>query len=202
MSIHVSILGFLARPVRVWAKRFRVAQEAVAAVEFALIMPLLLTLYLGSLELSQLITTDQRITNIAGTVGDLVSRSNGEVTAASLTDYFTAATAIISPLPTTGLAQVVTEYSINASTSKATVIWSQAYNGGTAKLAGTVYNANTVVPASMTTISKGSYVIASEAKYPYTPLLGLFFKTSFTLWHQNFYAPRYAAIICYNTTTC
>lgn len=196
------VLRILTQQAMAWIKRLVRAQEAVAAVEFAMIMPLLLTLYLGSLELSQLITTDQRITNIAGTVGDLVSRSNGEVTAASLTDYFTAATAIISPLPTTGLTQVVTEYSINASTGKATVIWSQPYNGGTAKLAGTVYNANTVVPVSMTNISKGSWVIASEAKYPYVPLLGLFFKTSFTLYHQNFYAPRYAAIICYNTTTC
>jgi Flp pilus assembly protein TadG len=198
----MSIPRHMARRLKAWAARLALAQEAVAAVEFALIMPLMLTLYLGSLELSQLITVDQRVTNIAGTVGDLVSRSNGTVTAASLTDYFTAATAIISPLPTTGLTQVVTEYSIDATTGKATVKWSRAYNGGTAKLAGTVYNASTVVPVSMTSISKGSWVIASEATYPYIPLLGLFFKTSFTLYHQNFYAPRYAAVICYITTTC
>ena len=183
-------------------KHFGRAQEAVAAVEFALIMPMLITLYLGSLELSQLITVDQRITTIAGTVGDLVSRANGSVSAASLTDYFQAATAIISPLPTTGLTQVVTEYYIDPTTLKATVKWSQAYNGGTAKLAATVYNANTVVPASMTNVSKGGYVISSEAAYPYTPLLGLFFKTAFPLYHQNFYAPRFAAIICYNSSSC
>ena len=196
------VLGRLTQWLKTQSARLAPAQEAVAAVEFALIMPLMLTLYLGSLELSQLITVDQRITNIAGTVGDLVSRKNGWVAAADLTDYFAAATAIISPLSTTGLTQVVTEYYIDPTTSTAKVKWSQSYNGGTAKVANTVYTANTIVPASMTSISKGSYVIASEATYPYIPLLGLFFKPSFTLYHQNFYAPRYAAIICYNTSTC
>ena len=180
------------------ARRFPGAREAVAAVEFALVMPLLLMLYLGSLELSQLINIDQRVTNIAGTVGDLVSRTNGTIAAATLTDYFKAATAIISPFPTTGLTQVVTLVKVDASTSVATVVWSQAYNGGTAKIVNSVYGP-AALPTAITSISKGSYVVVSEANYPYLPLLGLFFKSTFNLYHQNFYAPRYASKICYVT---
>lgn len=180
------------------AKRFPGAREAVAAVEFALVMPLLLLLYLGSLELSQLISIDQRVTNIAGTVGDLVSRTNGTIAAATLTDYFQASTAIISPFLTTGLTQVVTLVKVDATTGVATVVWSQAYNGGTAKIVNSVYGPTTL-PTAITSISKGSYVVVSEVNYPYLPLLGLFFKSTFNLYHQNFYAPRYAGKICYVT---
>jgi len=183
------------------AARFGAAQEAVAAVEFALVLPIMLMMYLGSLELSSAITIDQRVTNVAGAVGDLVAREKGEITASELTDYFTAATAIMQPFSTTSLKQVVTVVSVS-STGTTTVKWSQGYNGGVAKTAGSAYPNVNPIPTAMINISKSNYVIVSEASYTYKPLLGWFFKTSFNLYHQNFYLPRYAAVICYNATTC
>ena len=121
--------------VIVRVRQFHRAEKAVAIVEFALVMPLMLTMYLGSIELSSLISVDQRVTNIAGTVGDLVSRSNAEVKAADLTDYFAAAATIISPYATTNLKQVVSLVYVDTS-GVTTVKWSQPYNGGTAKTVG------------------------------------------------------------------
>ncbi|MGN6100551.1 MAG: TadE/TadG family type IV pilus assembly protein [Devosia sp.] len=183
------------------AKRFAKAREGVAAVEFALVMPLMLTLYLGSTELTQLINVDERITNIAGTVGDLVARSDGQVTASDLTDYFQAAQAIIAPFSGTSLKQVVSLVYVNSS-GVTTVKWSQAYNGGTARTVGQPYPSSPGIATSMIAISKSNYVIVSEASYSYQPLLGLFFRSPFTLYHQNYYLPRYPGIICYNTSTC
>jgi hypothetical protein len=182
-------------------RRFGKAREAVAAVEFALIMPFLLTLYLGSLELSQLINVDMRVTTIAGTVGDLVARSNGSISATTLADYFQASQAIIAPFSTTGLAQVVSVVTVN-STGVTNVLWSQGYNGGTAKTAGSAYPGPHAIPLAMINISKSNWVIVAEASYTYKPLLGFFFKSPFSLYHQNFYLPRFASKICYNTTTC
>ena len=138
---------------------------------------------------------------MAGAVGDLVAREKGEVTATDLTDFFQAATAIMNPYSTTALKQVVSLVYVSSS-GVTTVKWSQAYNGGTAKTAGVAYPTTNAIPAAMINISKSNYIIVSEASYTYKPLLGWFFKSAFNLYHQNFYLPRYAAIICYNTTTC
>ena len=126
---------------------------------------------------------------------------NGEITASNLADYFQAAQSIIAPFSNTGLTQVVSLVSIS-STGVTNVLWSQAYNGGTAKTVNQPYPGPHAIPASMLSISYSNYVIVSEASYSYLPLLGLFFKTPFSLYHQNFYLPRYPGKICYNTTTC
>ncbi|MDR3472848.1 MAG: pilus assembly protein [Devosia sp.] len=194
-------LGYAIGQLAGLVRRFAKSGEATAAIEFAAVMPVMLLMYLGSLELSDAISVDQRVTNVAGTVGDLVARENGEITATDLSDYFQAATAILSPFPTTTLTQVVTLVAVS-NTGVTTVKWSQPYNGGTAKTVGQAYPATNAIPAAMLNISHNNYIIVSEASYSYKPLLGWFFKNSFNLYHQNFYLPRYAKIICYDTATC
>jgi Flp pilus assembly protein TadG len=166
--------------------RFGAAREGVAAVEFALILPFMLALYVGSIELSDLINVDRRITVIAGTVGDLVSREKGTLTETEMTDYFTAAEEIITPYSTTGLKQIVTCVKIS-STGVATVEWSRASGGATAKTAGAVMT----LPTAITNISKNGYIIVSETGYSYKPLMGIIFTTAVNLYRQNFHLPRF-----------
>lgn len=191
-----------ARRVAALLGRFGAAREAVAAVEFALILPIMLTLYLGSIELSQLINMDQRVTNIAGTVGDLAARANGTLKNSDLQNYFSAATAIIAPFTTTGLQQVVSEVQVNTDgTTK--VLWSVGYNGGSAKNINLPFPGPHAIPPSMIAITQNNSnndVIVSEATYSYQPLLGLFFQHAFTLYHQGFYLPRYASAITYDAS--
>ena len=66
MSAAAGFLTVLGQRLR----RFGAAREAVAAVEFALILPVMLTMYVGSIELSQAFSMDQRVITIAGTTGD------------------------------------------------------------------------------------------------------------------------------------
>ena len=176
-------------------------REGVAAVEFALVMPVMLTMYLGSMELSQLINVDQRITTIAGTVGDLVAREDGSIGATTLTDYFTAATAILAPFATSSLKQSVTVVSVAADGVTTNVIWSQGTNGATTATVGKPFTGSHPIPSAMLNISKSNWIIVSDATYPYTPLLGLFFRKSFTLYHQNFYLPRYPGVITYDSSS-
>ena len=49
-------------------------RPAQAMVEFALVMPLMLTLYIGSMEVSQGIAADRKVTLMARTVADLASQ--------------------------------------------------------------------------------------------------------------------------------
>jgi Flp pilus assembly protein TadG len=171
--------------------RFIGDARAAAVVEFALILPVLLLLYLGSIEASSLITVDRRVNIISGTVGDLVARWNpddGQIPGATLNDYFEASEGIIYPYSTTGLMQVVSVVEVeDDGTTK--VMWSCGYNGGSKRTTNSEYPS---LPANVNLIARGSYVIASETSYSYKPMLGLVFTEALNLYQQGFYLPRYA----------
>lgn len=54
--------------------RFRKNQDGIAAVEFALVVPLLLAMYLGTVEISNAITVNKQTSRVASTVADLVTQ--------------------------------------------------------------------------------------------------------------------------------
>jgi Flp pilus assembly protein TadG len=148
-------------------RRLRRDEDGTAVVEFALILPFLLLLFLGSIEASSLITVDRRVNVISGTLGDLVARTEDSINASTLTDYFTAAQNIIFPYPTGTLTQAVTfvEVAANGTTK---VLWSCAYNGGTARTVDSAY----ALPTKMNELSRDGWIVVSETTYSYTPVLG------------------------------
>lgn len=175
-----------------WTWLFARAREGVAAVEFALILPVMLMVYLGTMEASALISMDRRVQTVAGTVGDLVARVDGKITTAEINNYFNAATGIMQPYPSTDLRQVVTSVYVkpNGTTQ---VMWSKPYNGGTAHATGGTYK----LPPEMIAIALGKYVIVAEASYSYTPLLGMVIDHPVGLYRENFFMPRFGeAITC------
>lgn len=167
--------------------RFRRNEKGAAAVEFALILPFLLVLFMGSIEASSLITVDRRVTIISGTVGDLVARTDGTLTSSQLTDFFKASQGIIFPYSTTGLKQVVSLISVT-SAGVAKVKWSCAYNGGTKR----TVNASYTLPSKMNELARtNGWIVASEVYYSYKPVLGYVFKNALALNNYSFYLPRY-----------
>lgn len=175
----------LARRLRLFA----IARDGVAAVEFGLVLPVMLLLYVGSIELSDLINVDRRVTVIAGTIGDLVARTDGSLDTADLTDYFNAAERIITPYKSTGLKQLVTSVFVDAA-GIATVRWSKGSGGAIEKANNAVLN-TAQVPNAIRDISRGKYVIMSETAYSYKPLMGLVFQNDVALYRQNFHLPRH-----------
>lgn len=170
--------------------RFAGDARATALVEFALILPLLLLLFLGSVEASSLLTVDRRVTVISGTIGDLVARwdaETGAIPSGTLTDYFQAAQGIIYPYSTSPLQQVVSVVRVAADGSTA-VEWSCAVNGGTARAVDSAYAS---LPDNMNLLARGSWVVAAEASYSYRPVLGLVFTEALDLYNQSFYLPRF-----------
>ena len=181
----------MARRLLLALRRLSGAREGAAAVEFALIVPFLIILYMGTIEISDLIAVDRRVTVISGAVGDLVARTDGTIdTATTLTDYFKASEGIIVPYSKTGLKQVITCVFVD-SAGVTSVAWSRGYNGGTAKTAGQPY----ALPTAMTDISRNNWVIVSDTSYSYKPLLGMVIKTAINLHRVSFYLPRYGQYI-------
>ena len=53
--------------------RFMGDRRGVSAVEFALIAPIMVAMYLGAAELTQVLTLDRKVTSAANAVADLVA---------------------------------------------------------------------------------------------------------------------------------
>ena len=54
-----------------FARCYRKDKQGVAAIEFAFIVPIMFLMFVGAVELSQAITVDRRVTQVASSVADL-----------------------------------------------------------------------------------------------------------------------------------
>lgn len=174
-------------------RRFFGDNRAVAAVEFALVIPVLITLYFGTVEASSLYTADRRVATVASTIADLVSRQKDEISKANELDkYLSAAATIMYPAATTNLTQRVSFLTVS-STGVAKVVWS--YGKGIKER-----DANSSFPLAATTNinqlarTKG-FLVVSEVTYPYKPMFGLIISKDVQLVHTEYYLPRYEATI-------
>jgi Flp pilus assembly protein TadG len=140
--------------------------RAVAAVEFAIVLPFMLLLWVGGVELGDALAISVKVSETAHTVADLVSR-NACVNSSSLSTMLGASSATIAPYPGGNATIVVSEVSTDAS-GNATVTWSTALNGTPR----TVTQPMTL-PASLGTPSPANIsMILGEVTYQYTPNLG------------------------------
>lgn len=65
---------------------FRDRTEGVAAVEFALLAPIMAVMMIGAVEMSQAVTVDRRTSQVASSVGDLVARATDGITEGEMLD--------------------------------------------------------------------------------------------------------------------
>jgi Flp pilus assembly protein TadG len=181
MSRAMSFLGRIMQGSRRRAARLQSDERGVSAVEFALLLPLMLTLYLGAVEISQAISADRKVTLTSRTMADLVSQVSS-IDSGGLGDVFNASTSVMAPFTTTPLKVTVTSVSIDAN-NKATVAWS-CTRGGTARTVGSTVT----VPAALN--AANSSLIWSEVSYVYTPAVGYIITGPLTLTDQLYMAPR------------
>ena len=189
MGISAGIRGLVAR--------FSGAEAGVAAVEFAMILPIMLLLYVGMVEGSTLISIDRKVQTVSGAVGDLVARADGKIPASTLNDYVKVAGGIMTPYDASTLVQVISEVYVDSS-GKATVQWSRRYVGAALTTGAHSAGSTITLPAEMLAIAKGQYVIVSETRLAYTPLYGIVFDQAVNLSRENFYMPRFGERITLN----
>jgi Flp pilus assembly protein TadG len=163
-------------------RRWRDDRRGLSAIEFALLFPFMLTVYFGAVEISNLLTIDRKVTNVASTTADLVAQAE-TLNDAAIADVFLAATTILSPFDTASVSIVVTSVVADAD-NKTTVGWSDGYNGATARTPGEPIT----LPAGLT--QPNSSVIFAEVSYTHSSLVNQMLGGSVTL-SDNFYArPR------------
>ncbi|MGI9413901.1 MAG: TadE/TadG family type IV pilus assembly protein [Hyphomicrobiales bacterium] len=153
----------------------------MTAVEFALLFPIMLTLYWGAVDISQLLTADRKVTSVASTTADLVAQAE-TLDAAALTDIYNAASEILAPLPDADLSIVVTSITIDED-GDPEVDWSNAHNGS----ARTTISGITI-PAGM--IVGGGSIVLAEVSYLYDSVITKFVSQNFRLADAFFLRPR------------
>ena len=163
------------------ARRFVRDARGVSAVEFALILPLMMTLYLGGAEISQGIAASRKTTLVSRTVADLASQSS-TISNSQMTAILDASAAVITPFSSTPLKVTVSQVKIDAN-GAATVDWSQTRGGA---VHGTGSTAD--VPASLKV--PNTYLIWTEAEYTYTPAIGHVVSGPIALKDQMYMRPR------------
>jgi Flp pilus assembly protein TadG len=159
-------------------------RRGLAALEFALIAPMMVVVLFGSIELTEALACNRRIENTSASLADVVSRDT-QISNQEMTDLWAAANALMYPNSATPMKTRVSSVQIiDASTAK--VLWSDGHNGYTARSAGS----NITLPAGM--MVPNTSVIVAETTYRYTPPIGIFLKVAFDLAHTEYRRPRIA----------
>jgi Flp pilus assembly protein TadG len=145
------------------AARFAEDQSGVSAVEFAMLLPLMLTLYLGTAEISQAVGIDRKVTLTARTVADLSAQVT-TITNSDMANILGASTSVVTPYDSTKLKVTVSRVDIDAQ-GNAKVAWSDT-QGGTAHSVGSSVSLPTALKIP------NSSLIWGEASYTYKPPIG------------------------------
>jgi Flp pilus assembly protein TadG len=173
-------------------RRLRIVRHegGLAAVEFALILPILVVLWFGGVELTQGLSVDRHVNNLASSVGDLVSRTK-VLTAANIDQILDIAPGAMYPYckteaacTTAGLKMRVSAVNMDAG-GTATIAWSRGQDI-------TAYadnlNMNSTVPAALRVAN--TQIIMAEVYYTYTPSIGYVVTGNVALEDRMFFVPR------------
>lgn len=156
-------------------------ERGVSAIEFALILPVMITMYMGAVEFSHALTIDRRVTSVASAAADLVAQSE-QVSSADLDDIFEASSTIMLPYSATPISIVLSSV-VADKKNKTKIEWSCALNGN-ARTKGQKYT----LPEGLT--QPFTSVIMAEVSYKYTPPVGETLTGGITMSETFYLRPR------------
>ena len=164
------------------AARFKRDDRGVAVVEFALVVPVLLALYVGGFAVSNSAATSRKVTDTTAQITNVAAQFTS-MQKSDAVGLMAAASQIMSPYSTSSLSEVITLVGVDAN-GKATVTWSVPYNGGTA-LAKTT---PVTLPPNMA--QPNMSVIWVQTAYFYNPAVGANYVPAVHLAAQLYTIPR------------
>jgi Flp pilus assembly protein TadG len=156
-------------------------QRGVAAVEFALIVPIAVLLLTGGVDYSDAISIQRKITLADRTVTDLVTQYT-TINTTTLALNLSAAASIVAPYSSSHLVMTVSQVVTDAS-GRGTVSWSQSFNGTKRAIGSSVTLPVTIDQPNMA-------FILGETQYSDTPIFGSQLTGTMMLHDANVMSPR------------
>lgn len=164
-------------------RRFAREKKGVAALEFAIIAPLLMVpLLLGSVDLIDVMGANKRAQNAAASLADVVARDT-EISNDELASLWRALDVLMYPNAAGSMEIRISSISIvNASTAR--VVWSEGHGGMAAR------NVNTTVSLDNRMMNVGTSVIMVESVYKYDAPLGFLWQNEVHMTHDAYRRSR------------
>lgn len=193
-------------------------RTGTALTEFAFVLPLLLTLFMGGYVVADMIACSRKVTVATRALADLVSRNvspSSAVTASTITTYMNSAQLVMTPMSAALTTLQITELRVCDATH-AYVVWSQAQTNGNSTTSSFTAGSVVSIPANLITSpmvptspdgsnvcqnttssankvavgTAGGYLFLGQISYNYTPPIGLGSLTTMRLGDQDYMIPR------------
>lgn len=165
----------------------------MVATEFALIAPLMITVFFAVSELSDALEAGTKVTSIASTAADLVAQEK-QVCDAEINEVFAALNEIIFPYPANNMGIRVTSL-VDGGNNTVRVAWSDAQN-----LTPRTVNSVVSIPAGL--VTTGGSVIFAEVAYTYNSPMGRYIVGTQTISDVFYVHPRKVVQIPRTPTAC
>jgi Flp pilus assembly protein TadG len=150
-------------------QRFVKSTHGLAAIEFAFILPVMVIMFLGTVEVSNYVMTARRVASLASTAADLVAQESA-ISDDDMDDVFGAISVIVAPLDPLTVQIAITSVVADADGTTYRVAWSDARNRAP-RAVGSILGASEF-PAGLIAAFQGSIMV--EVWYGYDPMFADF----------------------------
>jgi Flp pilus assembly protein TadG len=157
---------------------FRKDDPGVAATEFALILPILILLLFGTVEIGNALLLDKKVTMASQTAADLIAQQK-VVTGADIVNIWAAIDNIILPYATDNTSYTVVSLVADEDGNQS-IDWQQTRGGGVVE--------EITVPAGM--LGTDESAIIATITYQYTPVFGDLLFSDFAISDVSYLRPR------------
>ncbi len=145
--------------IRALCLRFAGDREGVGAIEFAILFPILVMLYVGAFEITVGLSVSKRAARSAAAVADIITQQTS-VTPTSLADMPSVAASMFAPFSTSSMKMKITGITIDASANP-TVKWSWAQDNTRP------YTLNSAVTVPTDMKKANTFLVRTELTVPY-----------------------------------
>jgi Flp pilus assembly protein TadG len=181
-------------------KNLILQDEGAAAIEFAFIMPFMLLLYFGLVDVTGLISMNRRVVSAAATMADLVGQQKTNILGGTIADQYNAAYVIMQPVASTNVRVEIFDFRTDAS-NNIVQMWKTGNNQGPSCGAApsTIGMANLMTAGNDVIVARVCATYYSTvASFMGTSIMGA---SSFNLSQAISVRPRSSLILnCYATT--
>jgi Flp pilus assembly protein TadG len=181
-------------------RKFSKSDTGLAGIEFAFILPLMVLLYFGLMDVTGLINFNRKITAAASITAGLVGQERNAVLKAKIQDIYNATAMVMAPTPMSNVH--IDVYGFRNVSGTITQIW-KTDNGQGPSCGGAP---STSTMASL--MAAGNDVVVARTCYTYTPYVATFLgtnilgATSFLVKATQSDRPRSSLqLTCYNSST-
>jgi Flp pilus assembly pilin Flp len=185
--------------IKMHIRKFLKAESGIAAIEMAFVLPAMLLLYCGMMDVTGLVSTNRKITASASTTADLVGQQKTSILKAVIDDDYNATAMIFSPNTLDNVRVEVFGYRTVSGT--VTKIWH------TSNLKGPSCGVDPDISGMPSLMTSGNDLIVARSCQNYTPYVVTFLGTSmlgsasFLVKQSISVRPRSSLdLTCYDTT--